>query len=420
MSNRVCLQWRDYEACVSSAIRDLRQQSDQFDVTLRCSDEEGPSLQAHKIILSSGSGLFKTMLKQHHHRIHLRGTTFQMLSHALDFMYNGQVDVAQEDLSSFLAVAEELEIEGLNKQQWSKKKKEGGRNMEAEDGPSVQIHRSSSMGSDNFNLCRDNFEASLSSAIRDLRQKSDFFDVTLECSDEEGPSLQAHKVILMACSGYFKTMLRQQGSTRPRHPRIHLRGATFQDLSHVLDFMYNGQVKVAQEDFNSFLAVAEELEIEALKFKGKCWICQKVFMDAMSCYQHCIMNRQESSVNCLDLEKNDGTLNRQSIASCQLPVSQEKPGPASRKPGPASSKAAFSYPGPASTKPGPASSKAASSKAGQALSKVKAGPTSSQKANVEIDFRPCWKCGTILVSKSKELNELNAHLKKCSEELSSE
>ena len=31
----------------------------------------------------------------------------------LDFMYHGQVGVAQEDLNSFLAVAEDLKVKGL-------------------------------------------------------------------------------------------------------------------------------------------------------------------------------------------------------------------------------------------------------------------------------------------------------------------
>jgi len=123
--------------------------------------------------------------------------------------------------------------------------------------------------SENFCLRWNDFEANVSGAFRDLRAESDFFDVTLGCSDSNGRSLQAHKVILSACSSFFKGMLRQQAQQNPAHPHpfIYLRGVSFCDLSSVLDFMYHGEVNVAQEDLNSFLAVAEELQIKGLTNK---------------------------------------------------------------------------------------------------------------------------------------------------------
>jgi len=121
--------------------------------------------------------------------------------------------------------------------------------------------------SENFCLRWNDFESNVSGAFRDLRQEADFFDVTLGCPD--GKSLQAHKVILSACSSTFKTMLRDTQRTSPssHHPYIFLRGVSFPDLSAVLDFMYHGEVNVAQEDLNSFLAVAEELQIKGLTQK---------------------------------------------------------------------------------------------------------------------------------------------------------
>ena len=38
---------------------------------------------------------------------------FYYLQAILEFMYNGEVNVSQEDLSSFLAVAEDLKVKGL-------------------------------------------------------------------------------------------------------------------------------------------------------------------------------------------------------------------------------------------------------------------------------------------------------------------
>ena len=97
------------------------------------------------------------------------------------------------------------------------------------------------------------------------------FDVTLSCTDSNGRSLQAHKVILSACSSFFKGLLRQQQATHNSHPNpfIYLRGVTFSDLSSVLDFMYHGEVNLGQDSLNNFLAVAEELAIKGLSADTK-------------------------------------------------------------------------------------------------------------------------------------------------------
>ena len=44
----------------------------------------------------------------------------------------------------------------------------------------------------------------------------------------------------------------------------YMRGITYKNLASILDFIYNGEVNVAQEDLNSFLAIAEELQIKGL------------------------------------------------------------------------------------------------------------------------------------------------------------
>ena len=43
---------------------------------------------------------------------------------------------------------------------------------------------------------------------------------------------------------------------------LYLKGVTYRDMESVLNFMYHGEVNVAQDDLNSFLAVAEELRVK--------------------------------------------------------------------------------------------------------------------------------------------------------------
>ena len=58
------------------------------------------------------------------------------------------------------------------------------------------------MGTEKFCLKWNDFESNISSAFREIRTDGELFDVTLATEDEE--HLQAHKVILAACSGFFR------------------------------------------------------------------------------------------------------------------------------------------------------------------------------------------------------------------------
>ena len=114
------------------------------------------------------------------------------------------------------------------------------------------------MAAEKFCLKWNEFEANIGVAFRELRDDKDFFDVTLACEDEQ---LQAHKVILSACSPFFRMVLRRNPHA---HPLLYLRGVGPTNLKAILDFMYHGEVNVLQENLNSFLAVAEELKVKGL------------------------------------------------------------------------------------------------------------------------------------------------------------
>merc|ERR1712142_721268 len=114
------------------------------------------------------------------------------------------------------------------------------------------------MDSDKFCLRWNDFENNFSSSLKDLREEKDFFDVTIACDDSQ---MQAHKVILSACSTFFRNILRRNPH---QHPLLYLKGVKFKELVSVLNFMYMGEVNVAQEELNSFLAVAEELRVKGL------------------------------------------------------------------------------------------------------------------------------------------------------------
>lgn len=112
--------------------------------------------------------------------------------------------------------------------------------------------------SEKFCLRWNDFESNISVAFQELREDKDFFDVTLACDENQ---IQAHKVILSACSPFFRTVLKKN---KHEHPLLYLKGVKYSDIVAVLNFMYHGEVNVAQEELNSFLAVAEDLKVKGL------------------------------------------------------------------------------------------------------------------------------------------------------------
>ena len=88
------------------------------DVTLVGDDHK--LISAHKIILTSSSEYFRSILTKHKHShplICLDGVNSQDIENAMDFIYNGTLHIFENDLDRFLQVAGKLKLEGLLKNQ---------------------------------------------------------------------------------------------------------------------------------------------------------------------------------------------------------------------------------------------------------------------------------------------------------------
>ena len=114
------------------------------------------------------------------------------------------------------------------------------------------------MANNTFGLKWNDYCAALTNELEALRHDADFADVTLGC---QGKKLSAHKVLLAACSPFFRELLR---SNRCQHPIIVVRETSAYDLEAILKFMYHGEVSVAEADLDSFLKSAAALEISGL------------------------------------------------------------------------------------------------------------------------------------------------------------
>ena len=114
MSEKLCLQWNDFQENVNTAFGKLKGDNEFSDVTLSC--EDGQQFEAHKVILVSSSPFFHNLLRKNNHThplIYMRGIKSEDMSAILDFLYYGEANVFQENLDPFLALAEELKLKGL-------------------------------------------------------------------------------------------------------------------------------------------------------------------------------------------------------------------------------------------------------------------------------------------------------------------
>ena len=100
-----------------------------------------------------------------------------------------------------------------------------------------------------FCLRWNDFQTNMVASFKHLRDEKSFCDVTLAC---DGQSTKAHKMILSACSPYFKALLEENPA---KHPIIILKDVPFQHLTAILEFMYAGEVNVAQVKWLHFKSV---------------------------------------------------------------------------------------------------------------------------------------------------------------------
>ena len=114
MTEKLCLQWKDFTEIVKTAFGNLKEDTDFTDVTLFC--EDGNQISAHKVVLAASSPTLQKVLKRSRHpepMIYMRGLKSEDLSAMIDFLNSGETNVLQDNLVSFIALADELQLKGL-------------------------------------------------------------------------------------------------------------------------------------------------------------------------------------------------------------------------------------------------------------------------------------------------------------------
>ncbi len=124
--------------------------------------------------------------------------------------------------------------------------------------PSSSSSAASGTGSPHLCLRWNNYQSNLTSVFDQLLQNETFVDVTLAA---DGHAIKAHRMVLSACSPYFQHLFFDNPC---QHPIVILKDTRWPELKAIVEYMYRGEISVAQEELTSLLRVAETLKIRGL------------------------------------------------------------------------------------------------------------------------------------------------------------
>ena len=112
-----------------------------------------------------------------------------------------------------------------------------------------------------FSLKWNDFQSNVSKSFGALRNENYLHDVTLVGDDHH--QISAHRVVLSACSEYFKSIFKNSNYPM-QHPVLCLSGIISSDFNNILDYIYNGQIQIYQDDLDRFLDIAQRLKLDGL------------------------------------------------------------------------------------------------------------------------------------------------------------
>ncbi|CAG0916081.1 unnamed protein product [Notodromas monacha] len=100
-------------------------------------------------------------------------------------------------------------------------------------------------------------------AFESLLADEAFSDVVLSC---RGMTMRAHRLVLSACSSYFRQTLQELGRDFPHNqPVLVFRDTSPQLLSLLLTYMYQGEVEVPSDVLKDLMDLADNLDVKGLR-----------------------------------------------------------------------------------------------------------------------------------------------------------
>ena len=115
--------------------------------------------------------------------------------------------------------------------------------------------------SEKFCLKWNDFHSNVSKSFGLFRNAEYLHDVTLVSDDHK--QVSAHKLVLSACSEYFRNIFKNNASKNV-HPILCLDGISSADLENMVEYIYNGEIQIFQDNLDRFLTIAQRFRLEGL------------------------------------------------------------------------------------------------------------------------------------------------------------
>ena len=150
---------------------------------------------------------------------------------------------------------------------------------------------------------------------------SDFSDTTLVC--EDGQQVEAHKVILAMSSPFFRNLFK---NNKHPHPLIYMRGLTAEDLVELMDFLYYGEANIYQENMETFMKIAADLNLQGFTKEHVITKLSKVFSNTHSSTVQINTQNNPTQIVSQNYDKvlENNFIKDNSISNMVLPIQKRK------------------------------------------------------------------------------------------------
>ena len=256
------MKWNDFQQNVTNSFKRLRSEKDYTDVTL-IGDDYQPFL-AHKVVLSSSSEYFKNVLystRNHSNSvICMEGMQKDDLTNILDYIYNGELQINQEDLDNFLKIAGRLKLEGLTGQETY----QSGNCSTDLIAPKIEIPKTSILVQESKNELR-----------KKERERRRLANVPRK-RNRKGKGKENGKIII------------QPGDTRELNEML--------EKQFSLDTLGGMYIcKLCSKRTEKIHIMREHVEVHVDSFRFPCNICKKSYRSRPSLRNHCNIKHREVS-----------------------------------------------------------------------------------------------------------------------------
>jgi len=151
----------------------------------------------------------------------------------------------------------------------------------------------------------------LNTMFSSLQSTSTLVDVSLIC--QTGEMVKCHKIVLAAASNLFKRLFVESTG---KHPVVILPHIAHSELQNIVEYIYRGEISVGQNNLESFLAAATNLEISGVNHVKSEAIDMKMEFDQCAKNDACLVPQDLSMKTHLNANKRRRVDESNSVASC--------------------------------------------------------------------------------------------------------